>query len=511
MMAADSTAAALADHDDNLTLERMEQNSMIKRYQICFFAILVIMGLQITQSQLAEDALRYSQLGLGVGARELGMGNATVGGVNDYSALYWNPAGLALERNFEFSFGLSRLGYSNDVSYLGTKTSSNNSAVNLNNLGLVYPIPTFRGSLTFAFGFNRAANYTSTASMNAFNPSSSFSQATFLSNNRSLDNNIPYQLFLANTDSLGRVTPILNGNVQQAINDIEGGGLNHWTVGGAMDIGENLSLGISLNFASGSYSYDQTVAESDTRNNYPSPPNDFQQFNYENTYNDDINGFNALFGLMFRKPGKYSIGFAIRTINTYEISETFTESATSQFKTPDSSGNKAYEYPLTTNSIKYRVTTPYVLSGGISVQPLDWLLLAGDVEYIDWTQMEIKADRINFSEQNSRIKNEMRATTNLRGGIEVSLFSLGLKLRGGIIDNPSPWKGDPSSRDQLFYTGGIGFQLDERTILNAAYAYGTWKTLRTNYSYTVSGIIYDVGTDETVTTSNINLTLSFRF
>jgi len=28
------------------------------------------------------------------------------------------------------------------------------------------------------------------------------------------------------------------------------------------------------------------------------------------------------------------------------------------------------------NSIKYRVTTPYVLSGGISVQPLDWLLLA---------------------------------------------------------------------------------------------------------------------------------------
>jgi long-subunit fatty acid transport protein len=512
MMVADNAAAVqAADHDDNMTLERMELDRMIKRSQICCLAILVMMGIQITQAQLAEDALRYSQLGLGVGARELGMGNATVGGVNDYSALYWNPAGLALERDFEFSFGLSRLGYSNDVSYLGTKTSSNNSAVNLNNLGLVYPIPTVQGSLTFAFGFNRAANYTTTASMNAFNPFSSFSQATFLYNNRSLDNNIPYQLFLANADSLGRAIPILNGNVQQAINVIEGGGLNHWTVGGAMDVGPNLSVGISLNFASGSYSYNQTVAESDTRNIYPVPPNDFQQFNYESTYNDDINGFNALFGLMFRKPGKYSIGFAIRTINTYDISETFTEAATSQFKTPDTSGNKAYEYPLTTNSIKYRVTTPYVLSGGISVQPFDWLLLAGDIEYIDWTQMEIKADRIDFSEQNSRIKNEMRATTNLRGGGEIALWNIGLKLRGGIIYNPSPWKGDPSSRDQLYYTAGIGFTLDERTTLNVAYAYGSWKSLRSNYSYTASGLLYDVGTDETITTSNLNLTLSFRF
>jgi hypothetical protein len=146
--------------------------------------------------------LSYSQLGLGVSARDLGMGNATVGGVNDYSALFWNPAGLALERENEFSFGLSHLGYSNNVSYLGTKTTSDNNVLNLNNLGLVYAVPTTQGSLTFAFGFNRAANYTTTASMNAFNPSSSFSQATFLYDNRSLDNNIPYQLYLANADIL---------------------------------------------------------------------------------------------------------------------------------------------------------------------------------------------------------------------------------------------------------------------------------------------------------------------
>jgi long-subunit fatty acid transport protein len=483
----------------------------MKTFRIYLLAIFLFMGLQVAKPQFAEDALRYSQLGLGVGARELGMGNATVGGVNDYSALFWNPAGLALVRDFEFSFGLSRLGYSNDVSYIGTKTSSDNNALNLNNLGLVYPIPTVQGSLTFAFGFNRAANYNTTASMSAFNPYSSYSQSIDLLKVGQLENNIPYQLYLANSDTLGRVIPILNGNVQQAISVLEGGGLNHWTAGGAMDIGKNFSLGISLNYVSGSYSYNQTVTESDTRNFYLTYPDDFKNFSYESTVNDDISGFNALFGLMYRKPGKASIGFAIRTATTYEISETFTEAATSKFKTLGTSGVDSYSYPLTSNSIKYEVTTPYVLSAGISIQPIDWLTIAGDVEYNDWTQMEIKADGVDFSDQNSRIKNELRATTNIRGGGEVALWNLGLKLRGGIIYNPSPWKGDPSSRDQVYYTAGLGYELDQQAALNLAYAYGSWKTLRTNYSYLVGGTNYVSGTDETVTTSNLNLTLSYRF
>ncbi|MBF8248471.1 MAG: hypothetical protein HW374_1271, partial [Bacteroidetes bacterium] len=55
----------------------------------------VVLLAHVTLGQFAEDALRFSQLGLSVGARSLGMGNATVGSVNDYSALFWNPAGLA--------------------------------------------------------------------------------------------------------------------------------------------------------------------------------------------------------------------------------------------------------------------------------------------------------------------------------------------------------------------------------------------------------------------------------
>ena len=463
------------------------------------------MGIQITQAQYAEDALRYSQLGLGVGARELGMGNATVGGVNDYSALFWNPAGLALERDFEFSFGLSRLGYTNDVSYLGTKMSSNNSAVNLNNLGLVYPIPTVQGSLTFAFGFNRAENYTTTASMNAFNPSSSI-----VLSDSYLNTGIPYTIWLTDSNGVPRVT----GNIQQLVSVLEGGGLNHWTAGGAIDIGKDLSAGVSLNYASGSYSYNQKFNESDTRNFYLSRNFQFDYLTDEITTGSDVSGFNALLGLMVRKSGRYGFGITVRTPTTYDISKVVTEDASSQVMPDSVQGLNVYN---TNGSYKtnYKVTTPFVFSAGISVQPFAWLMLAIDAEYTDWTQMEISTDDPNdatiVNDANSLIKNSLQATTNLRGGAELTIANIGLILRGGFIFNQSPYKGVPSSWNQLYYTSGIGLLLDEHTTLNAAYAYGSWKTLSTNYSYTVSGITYDVGTDETVTTNNLNLTLSYRF
>jgi long-subunit fatty acid transport protein len=278
-----------------------------------------------------------------------------------------------------------------------------------------------------------------------------------------------------------------------------------------MDVGPNISLGVSLNFASGSYSYDRTFIENDSKNLYTVYPYDFNQLTYESTYNDDITGFNALFGFMYRRPGLFSIGAAVRTATTYDISENYADVAQSKFKNGD-----VLVYPSSyptpaSQSVKYRVTTPYVLSGGVSVQAFDWLVVAGDAEYTDWTQMELGSDDIDFSTENHWIKTNMRATTNLRAGAEATIVKYGLKLRAGIIDNPSPYQGDPSSFDQIYYTAGMGVLLDERTTLNAGFAYGTWKQSRSNYSYSTSVATYDVASSESITTTMLNLTLSYRF
>jgi long-subunit fatty acid transport protein len=497
----------------------------MKTFRKIYWLVIVIMivfQLQLVNAQYAEDALRYSQFSSSVGARSEGMGNTVVGVADDFSALFGNPAGLSQQKDFEFSAGLSRLGYGNDLTFLGNKTSDNNNALNLNNLGLVFPVATSRGGLTFAFGFGRVANYTSVASFDGYNSSSSiipsivpnintysYSDADY---NSFLNNSIPYQLWLANNfrDTVNgneNLVPQILRNVQQTGTIREGGGMNNWSFGGGMDIARNISLGVTLNFASGSYTYDRTYQESDPNNLNSLVVNKvdthLNQFIWQSTIKDDITGFNALFGLMYRKPGLYRIGFTVKLPTIYEISETFTDDYSTTFK------SDYVQYLMSTNGrTDYKVTTPTVLSGGISVQPLEWLLLAGDAEYTDWTQMEFNSDNPVLIQENRYIQSSMRETWNLRGGAEATILNWGLILRAGIESKPSPWKGDPSSYNQLIYTSGIGLLIDDNSTVNASFAFGSWNTFRDNY---VWGITPASRTSESVTTQTINLTFSHRF
>ncbi len=463
-------------------------------------AVTLIASALITQfatAQYAEDALRFSQYGLGVGARSLGMGNASVGLVDDYSSLFWNPAGLALQRNYEFSLGLMNNGFGDDASYLGVTTNSTKSQTNLNNLGLVYPVSTTRGSLTFAFGFGRVSNYNASSTFSGFNPSSSIVQSLLGDGTASA---------LALTDSLG--VPIDSGHVRQSATVLEGGGLNHWSVGGAIDVAKDFSVGMSLNFVSGSYTFDRVFAEEDVQPYYYSRPMpyDFSSLRYESTFTSDLSGFNMLFGLMLKKQGRYKVGFSIRTPTHFDINESFSDIGTSSFKNGDV---VRQDWPGKT---EYKVITPFVFSGGVSVQLLDFLVLAGDAEYTDWTQMQFDSNDPNLIDENNTITQIYRATTNLRGGAEVTIWSLGLKLRGGVIYNPSPYKGDPTSRDQLYYTAGIGVDVDNNTTINAAYALGTWNTFRDNYVYYIANNPnYSSTSNEKITTNTVNVSLSYRF
>ena len=467
-------------------------------------------------AQYAEDVLRFSQMGLASGARSLGMGNASVGVAEDYSALFWNPAGLAQLRSYEFSVGLSFQNYSNATKYLGTKTNASDGILNLNNLGVVYPVPTSRGALTFAFGFNRISNYSTKTEFAGFNPSSSIIPsllpAVNLNNlssadrNDYLDNNIPYQLYLADTSNGQFVTSIYD-NVRQSATIREGGGVNHWSFGGALDVARDFSLGVTVSIVTGSYSYDREYREDDTQNFYQKAPSDqlglFDQFRYVSTINSDLSGFNALFGLMYHKPGKGRIGFTVRTPTYYTIKETFSDEGFSRFD-PNLDGTVDEFNIAFDGKTEYTIATPPVLTAGASYQIGDFLLLSGDAEYTDWRQMRFDTQNSSLEAENRLIEKIYRSTISLRGGAEVTLWELGLKLRGGIAYKPSAYEGDPSSFDQKYYTAGAGIQLDREVWLNAAYAFGQWKTFRDNY-------FPGSRTDESVKTDNFILSLSFQF
>ncbi|MBN1603923.1 MAG: hypothetical protein JW915_20095 [Chitinispirillaceae bacterium] len=90
----------------------------------------------------------------GIGARALGMGNNYTARATDYSAVFWNPAGLAFNPSREIHVGLG-VTSSMSTTELGTfSTDFPKSSIHFSSAGLVRSIPTKQGGLTFAFGYS---------------------------------------------------------------------------------------------------------------------------------------------------------------------------------------------------------------------------------------------------------------------------------------------------------------------------------------------------------------------
>ena len=473
-------------------------------------ALLAMVTAPFAGAQFKEDAQRLALPGLGTGARSLGMGNAYTGIASDFTALYWNPAGLAQAKYGEFSFGLSYLDARDKSTFFSSQLSSKENALTLNSLGFVLPVPVRRGSFAVAFGFNRQSTFTSGLAFNGYNTLSSIIQAW-------APNNQPYpdqktlaeDLWVASIDTLtGKfISPILN-NVSQQGTVTESGGLNNWSVGGAMDVARNLSFGITLTYVAGSYRYDREYREGDPQRVHATPY-DLRELLLKEYVEDDISGVNAKFGLMFRDPERFRLSFTAKTPTSFNIKESYGSSAQSTFRTADASGYSTYGPFDDDQTTEYDVHTPWVLGAGLSFT-LANLTLSGDAEYTDWTQTTFTNANKDLLDQNRDFKNVFRSTFNLRGGGELELPRGGVRLRGGFIYITSIYKGDPSSFDQKYWTAGVGLPLGESTMLDVGYAHGWWNTYRVNYSYLVNGG-ESSRVNERISTNTFLVTFSHRF
>ena len=467
-------------------------------------------------AQLPQDALRLATPGIGVGARALGMGDAYTGVASDYSAIFWNPAGLAQIQRNEFSLGMSYLNNKDNSTFFGNQESYTDNATDLNALGVVYPVPVRRGSLVLAFGFDRQADFTSDMTFNGFNPNSSVIQSL-------APNGQPYppdislaeNLNLAIADTLiGKFFSPIHDSLTQIGTAISGKGLNNFSVAGGVEMSKNLYVGLTLTYLSGGYRYDRTYREQDNLGIYRNPilyhgtpvAFDLKELLLQEYIDDDISGVNAKFGLLYTVPNKFRLGVTIKTPTAFNIKETYGQTGTSTFSTPDTNGNYSYGPFSSTGAVEYDVHTPWVFGLGASVI-LNELVLSGDVEYTDWTELEFANAPADLIAINDQFKTLYHGTANLRGGAEYEIRDLGLRVRGGFIYNPSPYEGAPSTFNQKYVTGGLGFQLGEQAMLDLAFAHGWWKDARDNYDPT-----YGLSqTAEDIATNNLIMTFSYRF
>ena len=207
------------------------------------FLFLIISPLH-SNAQDLSDALR-AFVGLrGMGARALAMGGAYTAVSNDYSATFWNPAGLTQLNKSSFYISFGQLSHSADISF-GSSSASNfeDSYSSLDGIGVTFKVPTRRGSLVWALGRNTLFGF---------------------------DNNL--------------LTP--TGTSGEVISVLENGGIHAWTGAMGIEISPRTSFGVSINLLRGESEFDFQL----------SGTSDAVAYNIK----ADYTGFSMIFGGLYR-------------------------------------------------------------------------------------------------------------------------------------------------------------------------------------------------------------------
>jgi len=463
--------------------------------------ILFLFEIKNSNAQNSNDALRLSEPGLGFSARALGMGNSFSAISDDYSAVFFNPAGLGLIKKMEIAGGLQYSKFNNKAAFFGNETDYSNSSTNFNQFSFVFPVPTVRGSLVFGLGYSKVKDFNNALSFEGFNNTN-----TSMIQELSGTNDVSYSLFL--TDANGN-TPI-NGNLNQRGYVLSKGKISKWAFSGAVEVAENVFVGATLNIISGNYNRDREYYEEDIRNVYQGltdPTNasttDFRNFYLNDILDLDLSGWDANFGLLYQFENAGRVGFNLKTPSRFTIKEKYITNAEAEFASTIYTLDPPFE-----SEIEYAIYSPFEFSGGASFT-LQGLILSGSLTYIDYTQMEFDQSgdlgASLVSANNKDIKSIFRGVLNTNLGAEFTLPGERLRLRGGFIYNPSPYKNDPSERDKKYLTAGLGFLTGGSFAFDVGYAYGWWKDIGDNYSAEVSRTFQDIKYH------NLVFTVSHRF
>lgn len=415
----------------------------------------------------AQEEIFSLGMQLGSGARAIAMGGAYTSIGGDFSATLWNPAALADIRRIEVYGSMSHLMRENRTALLSNRASFDPTSrkddedfTKFNDIGVAYPVPTIRGSLVFAFGFNRV---------------------------KSFDSNFDFRSFNQSPDDL----------VNQAWKEDETGGLNVWNLSGAVDVSPNISLGATLNFWTGGTDFASTFREVDIDDNYT-----FTDFTVENGLNTDVSGFNAKLGAVYRA-GILRLGATMATPVTFKVKEDWT------FRENLTFDDGSFSDSTDAGFFEYKIRSPFTFTAGASLNLLNFVF-SGDVEYNDWTQIRYRTEPpiadLTRTEANRIIRDNYRATTRIRLGAEFTLPLTGLSFRAGYFRDPSIIDNRPDDEDKQFLSAGVGFLLDKQVKLDVAFVHGFWKNFNNGLPETT-----DVGDySEDIKVNKLFLSLAFR-
>lgn len=387
------------------------------------------------------------------GTRALGMGGAQIGGANDATAAYTNPAALSRISEFQFQMGVTRVnrkiesmlrsgGFNADGS-----GSEDNFA--LGTIGVAYPVPTTQGSLVFSLAYNRVKDFTGRYYLNGFND----------------------QAFVLDNDIWG-------GFQTEEIN--EDGGMGVLSFAGAVDVSPNLALGLGIDIWDGTYSVENRVL----RNDYDGQVSWLDIVGGK----DNISGWSLKPSILYFRD-KLRLGAFVRLPMTFKIEQDNYEDYYSRndggyFQLHENiNPDSGYEFLDSSDAYiaDYKIKAPMQLGAGISLGEPGVRSVAADVVYENWSKAEFddEYDPYYFSDK-------YRSSFGWRIGGEYMLPGIGTVVRAGYIHQPLSFKGPRATGpgepvidvvdDRNFMTIGLSQKIDPTLRIDLGYAHSLFKT-----------------------------------
>ncbi len=479
----------------------------IKSVKLVLNLILLLLLSSSLFAQNENDAVRLAVPGIITDARSLGLGNSGMTRSGEYSAMFLNPAGLALSTTSQLSGSFYYRYFYNASTFFGNSESYKNSSTEFNQLGYLYKAPTTRGSLVYGFGYQKDKDFTSSLSFNGFNPNDN----SMIKDLTDKNDDVPYLLGLsyplfADDDVYLGDTTIINGRLGQSGTIIEDGGINRYSLGAGIELAKGVYIGGSLNYLSGDYRNYREYYEDDVNGEYQEQtdigdPNttNFQTFYFNDEISWNMSAWEFRFGFIIDWMDFIRIGGSTKLPTTFRIKENYYFEAYSQFER-----NYFIDILPIDSPVEYEIKTPMEFSLGASVD-LRLFHVNAQATFIDYSQMEFSGnlDQAIIRENNKIINSNFRATLNYNLGAELKIPFTEIKVRAGIMYYTSPYKDDPQNFDRIFFTAGAGIMAGDALKFDVAYSHGFWDTYTDNYGTNQSRVFQEVSSHTVLLTTTI--------
>ena len=398
------------------------------------FISLLSMTVFATVSTAQVEEMAIGKM-FGVGARTMGMGGASLALSDDFTALYWNPAGMAQIQKFEMFSSLSHNTAIADTYFTGdtVKTATSRSQMRLNSIGFVYPFHARRGGWAIAFGYNRSQNFDDQTAIQGVDPSHG-------------------------TEFSGLAVDEINAN---------SGGIGIWSFGTSIYISKRILIGGSLDFWQGNSLNELDVTATDIAD----IDRELARFRYQDEIDREYSGIGGRVGLLARLTDEISLGLTVVSPVQLEVDEQWYQSTRAVYDDGEEMSDSI------DGALAFDIERPFEIGVGAAVKLFNkQLILAGDVQFTDWTQTrydpspaeDISAD--NFQ--------EFYATTlQVRLGAEYQIPIIATHIRLGYLRDPIPFRYTQVDTHD-FLTAGVGKIFEHALKLDVTYVLGGWAQQR---------------------------------